>query len=143
MKPDATTATSATGVFGDAPAPSLTVAHVITRMVEPTALMVMLACPDSRLFTVGTLAGPGLAARHILPGDLLLFDRGRTRPKDGEIVMIRHGDDWPARIYRETPTGVEFHAADPGVPPVVGEQRIHGTLVGLLRLDGETEGGRL
>ena len=129
--------------------PTLTMESLQTRLLPPYQVALVLRYPgeDSsqgeRLMAGPDLADDSLVGRAILPGDLLIFDRLRTDPRDGAIVLLQHGKESVTRIYRATPSGPEFHAAGGDHPPIVGEQRICGTLIAVVRVDGNQEGGSL
>jgi hypothetical protein len=143
MNLDEVTATSAEH------GPTLTMESLQTRLLPPYQVALVLRYPGEdtsggeRLMAGPAMADDSLVGRAILPGDLLIFDRLRTDPRDGAIVLIRHDDASITRIYRATPTGPEFHAAGGDYPPTVGAQRILGTLVAVVRVDGNQEGGSL
>lgn len=119
----------------EACAASLTLDNIRVSLVAPYYAAVAFFSTTQRLNSLSDHQDDGLIGRHILPGDLLLFDMGRTTPEDGAVMWVE--DTHPAyvaRVCRVLPDGrVEFHAAAPGFPVLAGERRIVGTLAAVVR----------
>jgi len=60
-----------------------------------------------------------------------LFDRKKTEPRDGAIVLVRDGNRYVARVARRAEGGLVFCAE--GHPTLTGARRVYGTLAGLVR----------
>ena len=112
------------------PGRSLSPYSLSVSLHEPYYLAVTFRTQRDRLFAAQERAGDELADRHIIDGDLLLFDRLVTEPTDGAIVHLLDREP-PVRVARVTPTGVEYHL--PGHAPLTGAERVYGTLAGVVR----------
>ncbi len=126
-----------TDLFVHAPAEpgqSLSPYSLNVSVYEPFYLAVIFRTQRDRLFAAQERAGDELADRHIIDGDLLLFDRLVTEPTDGAIVHLLDREP-PVRVARVTPTGVEYHL--PGHAPLTGAERVYGTLAGVVRHYGD------
>jgi hypothetical protein len=124
------------------PLASLTFERVSIRIDPPYYLAVVLKSSGHYLNTHSRLTDDSLGGRHILPGDLLIFDYDRTTPEDGVIMLVQDGAEYVARVCRVLADGrVEFHPAAPGYPILNGERRISGTLAAVVRAtDGRVQG---
>ncbi len=78
----------------------------------------------------------------IAPGDQVLYDGSRRDPVDGEIVLVRHDDEFHPRIFRDCGDHVEARPTEPDYPtfsaPTRDELPIFGTYVGLVRVVGNS-----
>ena len=116
------------------PLESLTIDSSMVRLMAQYCVTISLFSTtqhlnDNRGETDGALVGRG-----ILPGDILIFDRSRTAPLDGAVMLIQEGKEWMARVCHILADGaVEFHAAAEGFPILTGERRIYGTLAAVVR----------
>jgi len=120
--------------YTELPPASLSFDMCDTRIIAPY-------CVTLRFFAQGHYLHPGrrdhgdaLSGRHILPDDVLIFDRDRTTPEDDAIMLVKDGGDWVPRVCKILADGfVEFHAAAPAYPILSGEREIVGTLAAVVR----------
>lgn len=59
------------------------------------------------------VTGNSMTARNILDGDIVFVD-SVAKPKDGDIVIARRGDEAVIRVYREDDNGPYLEAANKG-----------------------------
>ena len=109
----------------------LTPYRITARFIKPYYLSVLFRTQDECLFAMHDAADDSLAACHISAGDILVFDRTKTAPRDGAIVLVRDGKRGVARVARHTAGGLVFCAE--GHPTLTGARRVYGTLAGLVR----------
>ncbi len=122
-----------TDIFTNAPAEpgqSLSPYSLTVSLYPPFYLAVIFRTQRERLFAAHERADDTLADRHIVDGDLLIFDRLKTAPTDGAIVHLLDREP-PVRVARVTPAGVEYHL--PGHAPLTGAERVSGTLAAVVR----------
>ncbi len=119
----------------EATAASLSLDNIRVSLAAPYHAAVTFFSTTDRLNTMRDLADDGLIGRGILPGDLLLFDCGRTAPEDGAIMWVEAAHPaYVARVCRVLADGrAEFRAAAPGFAVLSGERRIVGTLAAVVR----------
>ncbi len=123
------------------PTASLTFDQTMTRLVAPYALCVTFFATTRELVDNRHETDASLTGRGIHPGDLLIFDRSRTTPDDGAIMLVQDGREWVSRVCKVLAAGwVEFHAAAAGYPVLSGERQIYGTLAAVLRCTDGKEG---
>jgi SOS regulatory protein LexA len=67
------------------------------------------------------VSGDSMIDAGILPGDLVLVERG-TEPQPGDIVIAQIDGEWTMKYFRRTSRKVFLEAANPKYPPFYPEQ---------------------
>lgn len=70
----------------------------------------LIARPDATYLL--RVSGESMRDAGILPGDVVLVERG-ANPKSGSIVVALVDGDWTLKYYRKDRTGVRLEAANP------------------------------
>jgi SOS regulatory protein LexA len=80
------------------------------------------------------VAGDSMSGAGILPGDMVLVDKGR-RPKSGDIVIAEVDGQWTMKYLRERGEGVMLMPANPRYQPITptAELRIAGVVTAVVR----------
>jgi len=70
----------------------------------------------------------------IMPGDLVLVDKGRT-PKSGDIVIAQVDGEWTMKYLRKHGNSVTLAPANPKYQPIIPktELKISGVMTAVVR----------
>ncbi len=64
-----------------------------------------------------TVQGDSMIAAGIMPGDMVLVEKGGT-PKPNDIVVAQVDDEWTLKYYRKDQEGVRLDPANPKYKPI-------------------------
>lgn len=64
-----------------------------------------------------TVQGDSMMAAGIMPGDMVLVEKGGT-PKPNDIVVAQVDDEWTLKYYRKDQEGVHLDPANPKYKPI-------------------------
>ncbi len=80
------------------------------------------------------VSGDSMSGAGILPGDMVIVDRGLT-PKNGDIVIAQVDGDWTMKYLRKRGTDVQLVAANPAYKPIrpKSELKIAGVVIAVVR----------
>lgn len=80
------------------------------------------------------VTGDSMSGAGILPGDMVLVDRGQT-PKNGDIVIAEVDGEWTMKYFRQRRDGVTLSPANPRYKPItpVRELKISGVVTAVIR----------
>ena len=80
------------------------------------------------------VSGDSMSGAGILPGDMVIVDRGQT-PKSGDIVIAEVDGEWTMKYLRKRGTGVALIPANPRYKPIrpKNELKIAGVVTAVVR----------
>ena len=80
------------------------------------------------------VSGDSMKDAGILPGDLVIVERGR-RPKNGDILLAHIDGDWTIKYYRRAGDTIELVPANPSYPVIrpKGELNLGGVVRSVIR----------
>ena len=80
------------------------------------------------------VSGDSMSGAGILPGDMVIVDRGQT-PKSGDIVIAEVDGEWTMKYLRKRGTGVVLIPANPQYKPIrpKNELKIAGVVTAVVR----------
>jgi SOS regulatory protein LexA len=80
------------------------------------------------------VSGDSMSGAGILPGDMVLVDRGQT-PKSGDIVIAEVDGEWTMKYLRKRGEGVTLIPANPNYKPIKpkNELKIAGVVTAVVR----------
>ena len=80
------------------------------------------------------VSGDSMTGAGILPGDMVLVDKGRT-PKSGDIVIAEVDGEWTMKYLRKRGDTVTLHPANPKYQPIKPkrELKIGGVVTAVVR----------
>jgi repressor LexA len=80
------------------------------------------------------VSGDSMSGAGILPGDMVIVDRGRT-PKSGDIVVAEVDGQWTMKYLRKRSDGVVLLPANPKYQPIKpkSELKIAGVVTAVVR----------
>ena len=80
------------------------------------------------------VSGDSMSGAGILPGDMVIVDRGQT-PKSGDIVIAEIDGEWTMKYLRKRGTGVVLMPANPQYKPIrpKNELKIAGVVTAVIR----------
>jgi len=80
------------------------------------------------------VSGDSMSGAGILPGDMVIVDRGQT-PKSGDIVIAEIDGEWTMKYLRKRGTGVVLMPANPQYKPIrpKNELKIAGVVTAVVR----------
>jgi repressor LexA len=80
------------------------------------------------------VSGESMSGAGILPGDMVLVDKGQV-PKSGDIVIAEVDGDWTMKYLRKTNDGVTLIPANPNFKPIKpkNELKIAGVVTAVVR----------
>jgi SOS regulatory protein LexA len=80
------------------------------------------------------VSGDSMSGAGILPGDMVIVDRGQT-PKSGDIVIAEVDGEWTMKYLRKRGTGVALIPANPQYKPIrpKNELKIAGVVTAVVR----------
>jgi SOS regulatory protein LexA len=80
------------------------------------------------------VSGDSMSGAGILPGDMVIVDRGQT-PKSGDIVIAEVDGEWTMKYLRKRGTGVALLPANPQYKPIrpKNELKIAGVVTAVVR----------
>jgi SOS regulatory protein LexA len=80
------------------------------------------------------VSGDSMSGAGILPGDMVIVDRGQT-PKSGDIVIAEVDGEWTMKYLRKRGTGVVLVPANPQYKPIrpKNELKIAGVVTAVVR----------
>lgn len=80
------------------------------------------------------VSGDSMSGAGILPGDMVLVDKGQT-PKSGDIVIAEVDGEWTMKYLKKRGQGVTLLAANPKYQPIrpKRELRIAGVVTAVVR----------
>ena len=83
------------------------------------------------------VSGDSMSGAGILPGDMVLIDKGRT-PKSGDIVIAEVDDEWTMKYLRKRGDSVTLIPANPNYKPIrpKKELKIAGVVTAVVRRYG-------
>jgi repressor LexA len=80
------------------------------------------------------VSGDSMSGAGILPGDMVIVDRGRT-PKSGDIVIAQVDGEWTMKHLRKRGNSVTLVPANPAYQPITpkNELKIAGVVTAVVR----------
>ena len=80
------------------------------------------------------VSGDSMTGAGIMPGDMVLVDKGRT-PKSGDIVIAQVDGEWTMKFLRTRKDGVLLVPANPKYQPIrpKNELKISGVVTAVVR----------
>ena len=75
------------------------------------------------------VTGDSMTGAGIMPGDLVIVEKGRT-PKNGSIVVAEVDGDWTMKYFRRDKGRITLEAANPGCPNITPREELR--LVGVV-----------
>jgi repressor LexA len=80
------------------------------------------------------VSGDSMSGAGILPGDMVLVDRGQA-PKSGDIVIAEVDGEWTMKYLRKRGAAVSLVPANPGYAPIKpkNELKIAGVVTAVIR----------
>lgn len=80
------------------------------------------------------VSGDSMSGAGILPGDMVIVDKGQT-PKSGDIVVAEVDGEWTMKYLRKRGTGVVLIPANPQYKPIrpKNELKIAGVVTAVVR----------
>jgi SOS regulatory protein LexA len=80
------------------------------------------------------VSGDSMSGAGILPGDMVIVDRGQT-PKSGDIVVAEVDGEWTMKYLRKRGTGIALIPANPQYKPIrpKNELKIAGVVTAVVR----------
>ncbi|MCL2669069.1 MAG: transcriptional repressor LexA [Syntrophaceae bacterium] len=80
------------------------------------------------------VGGDSMVGEGILPGDLVVVEKGRD-PQNGDVVVAEVHGEWTLKYFRRQGKQIVLEAANPVYPPIrsKSELRLGGVVTGVIR----------